>query len=378
MIYQDKLEALVALCEAMAWAPSPDDAYQRVVDVTSVYFECDEAHLHLLDFEGESFVRRAHHGNESSIGFRKDAYSADLGRSRYLLNTGSIIVMADYANPDPRDVIPPEAVEMGFKSAVSIPLAASQSVFGMLSLTYKRPLPWTEEDYPFLVDVGRVMGVMIRRIQATKKDLELEMLRERRRLSGEIHDNLSQMVSTLAMRADTALMCYEEGDHEAVRTELENLGAVSRSVTKILRDEMLSLRTPMKGSQDMAESVREQLERFQAQWGIRTELSLLSGNSYEVSAHTALQFTCILNESLSNVLRHAQATCVKVQLKANASRLEAVIEDDGKGFDTARVSPERLGIRIMQERAAAARGRVRIDSGPGGTTVAVVLERGQG
>lgn len=375
MICQDKLEALVALCEAMAWAPSPDDAYQRVVDVTSVYFECDEAHLHLLDFDGESFVRRAHHGNESSIKFRKDAHSADLGRSRWLLDTGSIIVMADYANPDPRDVIPPEAVEMGFKSAVSIPLAASQSVFGMLSLTYKRPLPWTEEDYPFLVDVGRVMGVMIRRIQATKKDLELEMLRERRRLSGEIHDNLSQMVSTLAMRADTALMCYEEGDHEAARSELENLGVVSRSVTKILRDEMLSLRTPLNGSQDMAESVREQLERFQTQWGIRTELSLLSGGSYEVSAHTALQLTRILSESLSNVLRHAQATCVRVSLKASASRLEAVIEDDGKGFDTTRVSPERLGIRIMQERAAAARGRVRIDSGPGGTTVAVEVMR---
>lgn len=375
MIYQDKLDALVALCEAMAWAPSPDDAYQRVVDVASVYFECEEAHLHLLDFDGENFVRRAHHGNDSSIEFRKGECSADLGRSRWLLSTGSVIAMADYENPDPRDVIPPEAVEMGFKSAVSIPLAASQTVFGMLSLTYKRPLPWTEEDHPFLVDVGRVLGVMIRRVQATKKDLELEILRERRRLSAEIHDGLSQMVSTLAMRADTALMCYEEGDHEAVVAELEDLAEVSRSITKVLREEMLALRMCSQMPDDLVNVVRERLVRFEDQWGIETRFVLLSAEPFEVSANASLQLIRILGEGLSNVLRHAQATCVRVSLEQAGSLVRIVIEDDGRGFDVDSVSPERLGIHIMRERAAAARGRLEIESGSGGTTVTAELVR---
>lgn len=375
MIYQDKLEALVALCESMAWAPSPDDVYQRVVDVSSVYFECDEAHLHLLDSDGESFVRRAHHGEASSIGICEDIHSADLGRSRWLLNTGSVIVMADYENPDSQDVIPHEAVEMGFKSAVSVPLVAAQSVFGMLSLVYKRSLPWKEEDHPFLVDVGRVVGVMIRRIQATKKDLELEILRERRRLCAEVHDGLSQMVSTLAMRADTALMCYEEDDHEAVLAELEGLCEVSRTITKVLRDEMVSLRMSSQPPGDLSDAVRDKLERFEEQWGIKAELSLLSPAPFEVSAHASLQLVRILNESLSNVLRHARAKSVRVSLKEVGPFVQIVVEDDGTGFDVDSVSPERLGISIMRERAAAARGRLGIESGPGGTTVSAELMR---
>lgn len=376
MLDRDKLEAIVALCEAMAWAPSPDDVYQRVVDVSSVYFDCDEVHLHLLDFDGENFVRRAHHGVNPSEELTGGIRSADLGRLRSLLNSGRIIVMDDYEHPDPQDVIPPIAVEMGFKSAVSIPLSASQCVLGMLSLTYKRPLPWTEEDHSFLLDVGRVVGVMIKRIQATKKDLELEILRERRRLSIEIHDSLSQMVSTLALRADTALACYDEHDHETVQDELEALGEISRSITKVLREEMLSLRTPLEGSRDLLGSIGQQLGGFQEKWGIETCLVPLSPGPFEVSAHTALHFTRILGEALSNVLRHAQASSVVVSLKETERHFVAVIKDDGRGFDVDAVSPERLGIRIMQERAAAVRGRVRIASGPEGTEVTVEVMKG--
>lgn len=373
---QDRFDTVVALCEAMAWAAEPQAVYQRMVDVLAVYFECEQVHLHLLDFDGKTFLRRASHGAleselEESVGPR---FSSSLGRSSGLLSSANIILMKDYNDPDPADVIPELASVMGFKSAMSIPIISPQGVLGMVSLVYKRELPWSEEDFAYLTDIGRVLGVMVHRIQMTKKDLELEILRERKRLSVEIHDNLSQMVSSLAMRSDTALMSYEEGNHERVQVELERLGEVSRSITKVLREEMLSLRTPIEEDHDFVEGARDMLDRFERQWGILTSLEV--AEDVVVSGHTALQLLRILNECLSNVLRHARASHVFVTLRSRGRKIELVVRDDGHGFNVASVSPECLGIRIMQERAIAARGTLRIESGDDGTAVIVEVKRG--
>lgn len=376
MVDKTRFEAVIALCESMAWAPDPQEVYQRMVDVSAAFFECDETHLHLLDFDGKNFARRAHHGEVSTLEHScGSAFSVNVGRSAMLINSGNLIVMNDYENPDPQDVIPPSAADMGFKSAVSIPLSTPQGVLGMLTLVYRRDLPWREEDHAYLCDIGRVLGVMIQRIQMTKKDLELEILRERKRLSVEIHDNLSQMVSSLAMRSDTVQMCLEEGDYEAASTELERLGEVSRKITKVLRDEMISLRVPAELDGSFAENVADALARFEAQWGVRTKL-MVHDDQIELSGHTALQLLRILNECLSNVLRHANAQSVTVELRKRGPKVELSVRDDGCGFDLASVAPERLGIRIMQERALVARGSVRIESGKEGTTVHIDAVRG--
>ncbi len=376
MVDKTRLETVIALCESMAWASEPQEVFQRIVDVSAAFFECDEVHLHLLDFDGKNLARRAHHGDTETLRHSSgSAFSANVGRSAMLLNSGRLIVMNDYENPDPADVIPKSAADMGFKSAVSIPLSTPQGVLGMLTLVYKRELPWTSEDHAYLCDIGRVLGVMIQRIQMTKKDLELEILRERKRLSVEIHDNLSQMVSSLAMRSDTVQMCLEEGNYDAAAAELERLGEVSRKITKVLRDEMLSLRAPFEVEGSFAENVSDLLDRFEAQWGLRTKL-IVHDEAIELSGHTALQLLRILNECLSNVLRHANAHSVTVDLRKRGPRVELSVRDDGCGFDVASVAPERLGIRIMQERALAARGSVRIESGNQGTTVFVDAIRG--
>lgn len=373
---QDKFDTVVALCEAMAWATEPQAVYQRIVDVLAVYFECDQVHLHLLDFDGKTFLRRASHGAESALEESSGPrFSVNVGRSPGLLSSGNIILMKDYDDPDPADVIPAGASLMGYKSAMSLPIISPQGVLGMVSLVYKRKLPWSEDDFGYLTDIGRVLGVMVHRIQMTKKDLELEILRERKRLSVEIHDNLSQMVSSLAMRSDTALMSYEEGDHARVQVELEQLGEVSRGITKVLREEMLSLRTPVEERHDFVEGARDMLDRFERQWGIRTSFEVTDAGLV-VSGHTALQLLRILNECLSNVLRHAHAQSVCVTLRDRGRKIELIVRDDGKGFNVAAVSSERLGIRIMQERALAARGALRIESGEGGTAVIVEVKRG--
>lgn len=300
-------------------------------------------------------------------------FSVGVGRTKWMMRTRLPIFM-DYEHPHREDVIPTESLKFGFKSAVSIPILAGNDLLGMYSIVYKKKLPWTEKDQDYLLDIGRVLGVLIQRIQMSKKDVELQILTERKRLSSEIHDNLSQLISSLAINVDTAILSYEENDDETVRVNLEHLGETTRLTMKVLREEMMSLRTPLDRTDGLSTGIKDALAWFEQQWGIQTQFDLCSSDPV-VSMQTALQLIRILNECLSNTLRHAEASHVRVAIEEDDCHLSLVIQDNGHGFDPSTVAPERLGIRIMRERAAAAGGELTIISGEQGTTVCVDIPR---
>lgn len=368
-----RYETLLAFCDVMDWAQDPEAIYQRIVNVSSEYLECDSAHLHLLDPDGKRFVRYASRDSSPTEQVAHTSVTVNLGRIAKLLNDKELIVMADYERPHEQDVIPAYALEGGYKSAISIPLDSSSGVVGMLTIVYKRSLPWDERDYRFLLELGRVLGTFIQRIQYSEKEVELQLLRERKQLSSEIHDNLSQMVSAIAVRTDIATSCLEDGDVEALESELEAIASQARQVTKMLREEMLSLRMPIEGAGDITDDLVVIVERFQNQWGIEIRFDQQQAAHAVVSEYARLQLVRIVNECLQNVLRHARATSVEVRLGRKNGSVLVSVKDDGVGFDMNAVAPERLGIRIMNERAMSAGGSLIIESSEYGTTVTVAM-----
>lgn len=368
---RDRFEVLAALCGSVEWAADPDLVYRRMVRTAACQLEADSAHLHLLEFDGYSFMQCAAY-YDAVVGEPDEnmAVTSDLGRMASLIDSADLIVM-DYLHPHDQDVIPPQALELGFKSGVSIPLDTPSGVVGMLTLGYARPLPWSEGDYGFLLALGKALGVLVQRIQMSKKDLELQMLLERKRLSSEIHDTISQMVSALAIRADIAAACLDEGDGAGAAKEVDAVADQARQITKILRQEMLSLREPIEGEGDLEEDIVGILRRFEAQWGCEVVFSKERDVATVVSEYARLQLARIVNECLQNVVRHARASSVRVTLRRENGSAALIIADDGVGFDPSKVAPERLVIRIMRERAASIGGSVSLDSGDGGTSVTI-------
>ncbi len=94
----------------------------------------------------------------------------------------------------------------------------------------------------------------------------------------------------------------------------------------------------------------------------------------------ATQLFRILQESLTNVRKHARARSVRIALAVSDGSVEATVQDDGEGFDAARPgTPEEstFGLRFMRERAEEVGGTVSVDSAPGGgtrVTITVPLE----
>lgn len=367
----DRFEVLAAFCKAAEWAADPDLVYRRIVRTAARYLECESAHIHLLEFDGYNLMRCASYFDPSVKSTEEHmSLTADVGRMASLVDSADLIIM-DYLHPHDQDVIPDLIREIGLESGVSIPLDTSSGVVGMLTLGYNRAFPWSEGDHGFLLELGRALGALIQRIQMSKKDLELQMLRERKRLSSEIHDTVSQMVSALALHADIAAECLDEGDDAGAEKEMGVVADQARQITKILRQEMLSLREPIEGEGDLEADIVGILERFEAQWGCEVVFSKEGDAETIVSEYARLQLSRIVNECLQNVVRHARATSVSVRLRRENGSAVLTIADDGVGFDPASVAPERLGIKIMRERAASIGGSVSLESGDRGTTVAI-------
>lgn len=367
----DRFELLAALCASFEWASDADMVYRRLAVTAARCFECESAHIHLLEFDGYNLMRCASYFDPSvEEPDEHVAVTFDVGRMASLITSGDLIIM-DYLHPHDEDVIPDLALEIGFKSGVSIPLSTPSGVVGMLTLGYNRARSWDAEDQRFLLEVGRALGVMVQRVQMSKKELELQMLRERKRLSSEIHDTVSQMVSALAIHADIAVECLGEGDAAGAKKEMGVVADQARQITKVLRQEMLSLRESIEGEGDLEEDIVGILERFEVQWGCKVVFAKEGDAETVVPEYARLQLSRIVNECLQNVVRHARASSVRVTLRRENGSAVLVIADDGIGFDPAAVAPERLGIRIMRERAASIGGSVSLESGDRGTMVTI-------
>ena len=287
----DRFEVLAAFCKAAEWAADPDLVYRRIVRTAARYLECESAHIHLLEFDGYNLMRCASYFDPSVESTEEHmSLTADVGRMASLVDSADLIIM-DYLHPHDQDVIPDLIREIGLESGVSIPLDTSSGVVGMLTLGYNRAFPWSEGDYGFLLELGRALGALIQRIQMSKKDLELQMLRERKRLSSEIHDTVSQMVSALALHADIAAECLDEGDHAGAEKEMGVVADQARQITKILRQEMLSLREPIEGEGNLEADIVGILERFEVQWGCEVVFSKEGDAETIVSEYARLQLS---------------------------------------------------------------------------------------
>ena len=115
------------------------------------------------------------------------------------------------------------------------------------------------------------------------------------------------------------------------------------------------------------------VDDFEDRFGIRAEFECPSPIP-RLPVRTEAELLRIVQEALSNVSRHADATVVRVRAVADAAGLSLAIRDNGRGFDPAAVPDGHYGVVSMRERAALISADLSIESRPdGGTTVLVRL-----
>lgn len=196
---------------------------------------------------------------------------------------------------------------------------------------------------------------------------------ERKRLARELHDGTAQTLAGLRVRLRLARATDDPDVRDA---QLEQVSREIREAIDEVRRMSKGLRPPALDVLGLAPAVeayaRSLTEAAELQLELRTDL--IDG---VLAAEVELALYRILQEALSNVVRHSGASVVCIRLERRGANVELTIEDDGRGFDVDAELSDRsrgLGLFGMQERAAYVGGRVSIVSTPGrGTGVAVTV-----
>jgi signal transduction histidine kinase len=189
---------------------------------------------------------------------------------------------------------------------------------------------------------------------------------ERRRIARELHDELGQSLAALLMGLKSA----EQACHDAqLATQLRQLQQLTDEMCLAIRELTLRLRPAALDEVGLQEALTQQIEVWSERTGIQTDfhfgpvIAMRLGKEIEATVYRVVQ------EALTNVLKHAQAKRVSIVVTERNGQLHVIVEDDGRGCDAQRrPSGGGLGLLGMRERLSSLHGHLEIESSPGGGT----------
>ena len=213
------------------------------------------------------------------------------------------------------------------------------------------------------------------KIEALSKRTLKVMEEERKRLARELHDEVGQALT--AVKLDLQMIQGELAGFQNQKERLAKGIALVDKTLQLVRRQSVSLRPPVLDDLGLESAVRDMVHGFMDRTGIQTTVRAYGfSERLPPEMETAL-YRCI-QESLTNVVRHARASRVTVTLVHNAQGLAVRIEDDGIGFepDSLSISPDHTGLTGMRERVKLLGGELRIKSESGrGTRITINVPR---
>jgi PAS domain S-box-containing protein len=209
--------------------------------------------------------------------------------------------------------------------------------------------------------------------QLRELSAHLETVREeeKARIAREVHDELGQMLTVLKLETSMCELAYADLD-PGLRDRLNSMKRLIAQLFQLVRDVATALRPPILDA-GLASAIEWQARRFEARTQIPCLVEVLD-NLPMLPDAMAIGLFRILQEALTNVMRHAEAHTVELNLTLSNGILCMRIADDGRGFEQSTERPVSFGLVGMRERVLIMGGRLQLDSTLGeGTTLRVYI-----
>lgn len=280
---------------------------------------------------------------------------------------------------DPRSVgFPPGHPEM--HSLLAVPILSHGKVLGSLYLTEKQGQPeFDASDQQRLERFATQAALAIENAHLHQQVRALAITEERDRIAREMHDSIAQVLGYVNTKGQAAQELLRAGQPERAEAQIAQLSKAAREAYADVRENILGLRVSHDEATSFTESLSSYLATWQDQSGISARLNLGGEETLQLglSPLGELQLLRIIQEALSNVRKHSEASEVNVSLQRHQEKIEAQISDNGRGFDPLAIGHPgfpRFGMSTMRERAESVGGSIEIESDAvRGTTVTVTI-----
>jgi signal transduction histidine kinase len=200
---------------------------------------------------------------------------------------------------------------------------------------------------------------------------------ERDRIARELHDSLAQVLGHIHLRLRD-LETRLDGAAPIIGAELADLADVADEAYRDVREAILGLRETISSEGGLEGALREYIAKYARQTGIQAGLDCDQTGRVALPPRAEVQLLRVVQEALTNVRKHADASRVVVRMRCPDGQPTLEVEDDGVGFDPARIGPSfsgGFGLSSMRERVEQVGGTLEMHTSPGaGTRIVVRLQ----
>jgi len=291
-------------------------------------------------------------------------------------------ILANDVSEDPRY----RAVEAlkDTKSELAVPVRLGGKVLGVLDIESREGDAFGEADVYTAQTLADQLAVAIDNARLYDETRQMAVMEERNRMAREIHDTLAQGFSGIILQLEAGEQALGS-DVPALERHLNQARNLARKSLAEARRSVWNLRPQALEQRPLTEAIKQEVDRFSQNIGVNVNFSV-SGDRRDLTPELEAGLLRILQESLTNVRKHAKATEVEVNLTFGESAVELNVRDNGTGFkatvsgdgERGRKKRDTFGLISMRERARGLGGTFEVQSRRGkGTLVRVVIPTGK-
>lgn len=378
-------EALTVISRALTQTLDLETVMNTLLDHMCQLIPYDHAYIAIAVSETQLAVRAAY-GYESEESLKRELNTAfdewDIPYLREVISTRKSLLIPDTKKyPGWTSVLTPLAV----RNWLGIPMLANDKVLGILAMAHTNPKLFNDEHIRLAEGIAGQASVAIQnawlfeqvragheRLQSLSRRLVEVQESERRYIARELHDEAGQTLT--ALKFGLRLLEQEAGRQEDLRPRVAELIGLSDGILENLHRLAMDLRPASLDHLGLVAAleqlVKDAQERFKI--NVRFKAAGFSGAG-RLPDYVETNLYRIVQEALTNAVRHASASSVDVILELRDNKAVAIVEDDGMGFDIAQIDKSgHLGLLGMEERAQMMGGALQIESRSGrGTTIVV-------
>lgn len=378
---QDRTERLALIArvgQGIAARLDPDELLATTVQALHSRLGYAHVSIFLLDPADEGWLvqraRASRWPRGESTGYRQLATQGIMGAAAQ--SRRPEVVNAVLA--DPRYIAVPGSA---IRAELAVPILLGDRLLGIIDVAGADP--FGEDDLTGLLIVSDQLGVALENAMLYERAQTAGVLEERQRLARDLHDSVTQLVFSLTLIAQSVGSAYRRDAVEGER-RIGRMLELSQQALAEMRALLTELRPAGPVPNGLLPALQKHIERVAARERLSIALEAASYAAQPVAPtreHEEALYR-IVQEALNNVVKHARAGQVTINLGRDPVGLTLTIADDGQGFDPgAPLPPEPraggFGLVGMRERAERLGGAFSLTSAPGaGTTLHVVLPNG--
>jgi signal transduction histidine kinase len=355
--------------------------FQKVLEITSANFGASMAAILLRHQDSEDFKIQSSLGIEGLVPDNGE-FELGAGFCSSLATSGESEMILDVAN-DPRII--QSIIRERATSLWGVPLKSGKTVIGTMILGFARPYEWLPNERDLMRAIADRTVMAIERAQMTDElrareariaELSAHLLAaqedERKRISRELHDETGQ--SLMVIRLYLGMLEAQLTGRTAKAKVRETVSVVDRTIEGIRR--IIARLSPLVLQElGLVAAIRKEAKDLAKATGVKVRVAI-NEDVGRLAPEIEAAIYRVVQESLHNVAKHAQAKSATVQMSRHDSVVYLTVEDDGVGMPAKANSPRShsFGLAGIKERIASLDGEVRVHSERGkGTRLEIMV-----